>query len=77
MADGNFMVKHAMDSGKPFMYATLNYRLGLFGFLSSEELRAEAAELGEVHYANNGHYDQRLALLWVRMILPGFVVHRS
>ena len=38
-----------------------NYRLGLFGFLGSEALRASDGSTG-----NFGLQDQRLAMLWVR-----------
>lgn len=39
------------------------YRLNALGFLSSEELRAEAESNGE-SYGNMGFWDQRLALEW-------------
>lgn len=50
-----------------------NYRLGYFGFLHSQELKAEAAEAGEVPFANVGLHDQRLALQWVsKRLRPTF-----
>lgn len=50
------------------MFVSINYRLGLLGFLSSSELSEEAAQYGEVGWANQGLHDQRLALLWVRQL---------
>lgn len=43
----------------------MNYRLGYYGFLSSEELKAEAKKMGEEYCSNQGLRDQRLALEWV------------
>lgn len=43
-----------------------SYRLGVLGFLTSEELR----EAG--YKANNGIRDQRTALLWVKRNISGF-----
>ncbi|KAF9885685.1 hypothetical protein FE257_012667 [Aspergillus nanangensis] len=63
--DGTSLVEKSIDSGKPFVYVSLNYRVGYFGFLTSKELRDEAKRLGEAGYANQGLYDQRLALKWV------------
>lgn len=54
-----------MDQEKPFVFVAFNYRLGLFGFLSSNELVTEAQDLGETGYRSLGFHDQRLALQWV------------
>lgn len=64
--DGNFLVKHSVESGKPIVFVALNYRLGYFGFLTSEELKAEAKSEGQTPFSNMALYDQRVALLWVR-----------
>lgn len=63
--DGNFLVRHSIDSGKPIIYVAINYRLGYFGFLTSKELQDEARGAGEVEFVNMALYDQRVALLWV------------
>ncbi len=65
VADGNFLVQHSVAVAKPFVLVAINYRLGYFGFLTSQELRDEAAALGETAWHNQGLYDQRLALKWV------------
>lgn len=54
-----------MELGKPFIFVSLNYRLGYYGFCHSQELKEDASARGEKYYANNGLYDQRLGLLWV------------
>ena len=43
-----------------------SYRLGVTGFLTSEELRKAG------YKANNGYHDQRIAMKWVRKFIGGF-----
>ncbi|KAL6232491.1 hypothetical protein BDW75DRAFT_247123 [Aspergillus navahoensis] len=52
-------VKLSARLGLPVVAVTINYRLGPFGFLTSDELR----EAG--YKANNGLHDQRVALEWI------------
>ena len=42
------------------------YRLGLLGFLASEELHQDAIAVGEESCGNFGFWDQRQALEWTR-----------
>ncbi|KAH7336097.1 Alpha/Beta hydrolase protein [Rhexocercosporidium sp. MPI-PUGE-AT-0058] len=63
---GADLVQKALELGKPFVYVTLNYRLGLFGFSHSIELEQEAKEHREGGFANQGLLDQRLAMRWVK-----------
>ncbi|KAL4890930.1 alpha/beta-hydrolase [Aspergillus ambiguus] len=42
------------------------YRVGIFGFLASSELSADAAAAGDPAAGNQGIWDQRLALEWTR-----------
>jgi carboxylesterase type B len=44
----------------------LSYRLGVTGFLTSEELRRAG------YKANNGFHDQRMALKWIQKFIGGF-----
>ncbi|KAK1977375.1 carboxylesterase [Colletotrichum cereale] len=60
------IVQLAVDRGKPIIAATINYRLGAPGFLTSEELRKEGFK------SNHGHHDQRIALKWVKEYIAGF-----
>lgn len=41
------------------------YRVNLFGFLYSEELEQDAADVGET-VGNHGFWDQRLSLEWTK-----------
>ena len=43
-----------------------SYRTGIFGFLTSEELRAAGFK------ANNGLRDQKVALQWIKKNIAGF-----
>jgi para-nitrobenzyl esterase len=47
---------------------TLNYRLGVFGFLASEDLRKE----GNGHAGNYGLMDMAAALRWVQANVAAF-----
>jgi carboxylesterase type B len=48
---------------------TINYRIGIFGFLASEDLRSRSVRGGTGNY---GVQDQRLALRWVRHHVASF-----
>lgn len=52
-------MQESVVNGLPVIHVAINYRLGVFGFAQSEELRKEGSE-------NAGLRDQRLALEWVR-----------
>ncbi|KAK6369843.1 hypothetical protein LTS17_009293 [Exophiala oligosperma] len=70
--DGNHLVRRSMDIGMPIIIVTLNYRLNVFGFLSSGELVQEAISLGEIPILNQGLNDQRLGLEWVQSSIHHF-----
>jgi para-nitrobenzyl esterase len=53
--------------GTPIVVVTINYRLGLFGFLSQSALNAEGHPWG-----NYGILDQQAALRWVRSNIAAF-----
>ncbi|PYH96620.1 carboxylesterase [Aspergillus ellipticus CBS 707.79] len=59
-------VKLSVDNRLPIVAVSINYRLGPFGFLTSDELRKAG------YKANNGLRDQRVALEWVRMHISDF-----
>ncbi|KAK0522313.1 hypothetical protein OC834_006335 [Tilletia horrida] len=67
---GYTFVKAGVDAKKPFILVTLNYRLGVLGFLSGslfeEQVRAGNATL------NAGYWDQREAQLWVAKNIAAF-----
>ncbi|KAL1987849.1 hypothetical protein VTN96DRAFT_2252 [Rasamsonia emersonii] len=60
------LVKLSQEKGYPIVAVSINYRLGVFGFLTSEELRNAG------YKANNGFRDQKVAILWVRKHIQDF-----
>lgn len=61
-----------MDIGKPIIVVAINYRLNVFGFLSSRELIEEARSLRENPVSNQGLNDQRIALQWIQSTIHRF-----
>ncbi|KAG7448757.1 alpha/beta-hydrolase [Guyanagaster necrorhizus] len=53
------------SSAKPFIYTSLQYRLGQFGFLGGSQLKANGA-------LNAGLLDQRAALRWLQKYISHF-----
>ncbi|GIL93805.1 hypothetical protein Vretimale_101 [Volvox reticuliferus] len=51
------------------VFVTMNYRLGILGFMAAPELRDSSADFG---VGNWGLLDQRLALQWVRDNIAAF-----
>ncbi|KAF1975707.1 carboxylesteras-like protein [Bimuria novae-zelandiae CBS 107.79] len=60
------LVKLSVEKGQPAIGITINYRLGVPGFLTSKELRSAG------YKANNGFHDVRIALEWIRKFVGGF-----
>ncbi|KAF5844230.1 hypothetical protein GGP41_002800 [Bipolaris sorokiniana] len=60
------LVKMSVGLKKPIIGITINYRLGVTGFMTSAELRKAG------YKANNGLHDQRTALQWVKKFIGGF-----
>ncbi|EXJ69314.1 uncharacterized protein A1O5_07350 [Cladophialophora psammophila CBS 110553] len=60
------LVRHSVGLGTPFIGVTINYRTGIFGFLTSEELRTAGFK------ANNGLRDQKVAFQWIKKNIAGF-----
>ncbi|KIW74924.1 hypothetical protein Z517_11695 [Fonsecaea pedrosoi CBS 271.37] len=70
--NGNHLVRRSMDLGRPIVIVTLNYRLNVFGFLSSREIVQEAKSLDEVPILNQGLNDQRIGLEWIQKSIHHF-----
>ncbi|PGH05139.1 hypothetical protein AJ79_06887 [Helicocarpus griseus UAMH5409] len=64
--DTNRFVKLSVDSGRPVIAVSINYRLGVPGFLTSQELRDAG------YKANNGLRDQQTALKWIKKNIAPF-----
>ncbi|KAL5001343.1 Alpha/Beta hydrolase protein [Aspergillus recurvatus] len=64
--DYSRFVQLSVEKKLPIVAVSINYRLGAFGFLTSEELRNAG------YKANNGLRDQRVAIEWVRKHIHEF-----
>ncbi|EXJ76404.1 uncharacterized protein A1O5_00912 [Cladophialophora psammophila CBS 110553] len=60
------IVRLSLKNGTPVLGININYRLGVLGYLTSQELREAGYE------SNNGIRDQRIAFEWIRTHAPGF-----
>lgn len=47
------------NSGNSIVFVNFNYRVGIFGFIASQEIQADGN-------ANAGLFDQRAALRWIQ-----------
>jgi carboxylesterase type B len=65
MYDGTGLLTNGILMGKPFIFVTVNYRVGGFGFLPGKEILADGS-------ANLGHLDQRMGLEWVADNIAAF-----
>ncbi|KAI1494514.1 Alpha/Beta hydrolase protein [Biscogniauxia mediterranea] len=63
--DGGPFVANGISQGKPFLFVSVNYRVGGFGFLAGKEILADGA-------ANLGLLDQRMGLEWVQDNIAAF-----
>lgn len=59
------IVRVSQDMGQPVLAVSMNYRLGMWGFLQTPGLVAEGS-------SNAGLLDQRLALQWVQENIAAF-----
>lgn len=66
MTDGNHLVQRSIELGQPIVVVTMNYRLNLFGFLTSKEIVAEQKAAGYSPVMNLGLDDQRASLEWIQ-----------
>ncbi|KAH6658932.1 carboxylesterase family protein [Truncatella angustata] len=63
--DATGLVRETAKKGLPVIYVAINYRVGVFGFASSNEIRAE-------NNINSGLLDQYLGLQWVQQNIGAF-----
>lgn len=63
--DGGSLVANSVALGKPFIFVSVNYRVGGFGFMPGKEIKAAGA-------ANIGHLDQRMGLEWTADNIAAF-----
>lgn len=63
--DGAHFAGYSSTKGRPCIYVTINYRLGLGGFLASQAIKDELVQDGFAGVGNFALTDQQLALQWV------------
>lgn len=66
------LASHSKSIGLPLVIVSLNYRLGLGGFLAGAKIGAELKEDGFAGNGNFGFTDQKVALDWVQRYIFNF-----
>jgi carboxylesterase type B len=61
----SYPVQQSVEGGTPIVAVSINYRLGPFGFLASEEVQKDGS-------LNNGLKDQVAALKWIKDNIEAF-----
>lgn len=59
------LMRHAIETMRPHIFVSINYRIGALGFLHSPEVSASIP-------ANNGLHDQLCAFGWIHRNIAGF-----
>lgn len=73
MYDGRELAKISRDDeGTPTIIISINYRLGVLGFLAGHDIKAYNESFGESGVGNYGLWDQIEALRWVQKHIAGF-----
>lgn len=73
MYDGRLMASNsASELHRPTIIITLNYRIGVYGFLAGRDLQAYGEAYGESGSGNYGIWDQVIALRWIQQHIAGF-----
>ncbi|KAH8164195.1 hypothetical protein CIB48_g4066 [Xylaria polymorpha] len=65
MYDASSLILNGVLQNKPFIFVSVNYRVGGFGFMPGKEILADGA-------ANLGLLDQRMGLEWVQDNIAAF-----
>lgn len=66
------LVSHSEKGGTPVVAVSINYRLGIGGFLASRQIKEELANDGFSGVGNFGLTDQQVALEWVQRYIAQF-----
>ncbi|KAF4552159.1 Carboxylesterase-like protein 2 [Elsinoe fawcettii] len=66
------LVSYASSRGSPVIGVSINYRVGLFGFLASEAIKSDLSSRGSDGVGNFGLTDQQVALEWIQRYIASF-----
>ncbi|KAK9452698.1 Alpha/Beta hydrolase protein [Dipodascopsis uninucleata] len=72
MWDPSNLVRKSIENGTPIVTVTINYRLSLFGMISSSDLLKCNSRKKSIYRGNYLLGDQHIALKWLNKHLPGF-----
>ncbi|KAG2171714.1 hypothetical protein INT43_008094 [Umbelopsis isabellina] len=70
--DPEKFVEHSIQIGKPVVVVNVTYRLNLFGFFSSSDIKSDVEQDGETVYGNWGLDDAVKAFHWVKENIKSF-----
>ncbi|VUC33949.1 unnamed protein product [Clonostachys rosea] len=70
--DGRALADISRQLNEPTIIISVNFRLGVFGFLASKEIQEYNLEFGESGVGNYGLWDQVEALRWVQKNIRAF-----
>ncbi|KAH7125799.1 putative carboxylesterase [Dactylonectria macrodidyma] len=70
--DGYRLVSESVRKGRPVVYASFNYRLGITGFLASKDIAQDLEADGFEGNGNFGLTDQQVALEWIQKNISKF-----
>lgn len=70
--DSRLLASTSASLSKPTIIVTVNYRLGVYGFLAGTDIQEYNQAHGEAGVGNYGIWDQVLALRWVQKHISAF-----
>lgn len=70
--DGRRLAEISHDLEIPTIIVTITYRVGVYGFLASKEIKEYNQQFNEGGVGNYGLWDQIEALRWIQQHVPAF-----
>ncbi|EXJ78574.1 hypothetical protein A1O1_08975 [Capronia coronata CBS 617.96] len=70
--DGRRLAQISQEQSMPTIIVTISYRVGVYGFLASKEIKEYNRQFGESGVGNYGIWDQIEALRWIQDHIQAF-----